>query len=341
MNIKKISGTVRAALIAALALGSAQIANAQDILRADTDGQGGPGHTMIVVASKIWNRELDGLSVQVNDSQLLTRSALKLGSGGIEIMPLPTTIATFLRNGERMYAKDLKEDAIAAGENISSILGWLAVTLHAVTWADSGIETLADLKGKRIYIGPPSGGAQVNNTTYLRLLAGLEAGKDYEPILMPWGSGLQAMLDGKIDVYFRPAAMGSAAIEQLGQKGPFRLLDVRTGDPAGLAEYTKPFFRFETEIPPGTYASQVNNDKPVITTGGTFNLGVASDLPEDLVYGMTKAIWENLEEMQQTAVTLKGLDPKNPFLGANVPLHPGAARYYNEVGIEIPEALRP
>lgn len=315
-------------------------AQANDILRADTDAQGGPGHTMLVVASKIWNRELDGLSVQVNDSQLLTRSALKLGSGDLEVMPLPTTVATYLQAGERMYAKDLKDQAIAASENIGGILGWLAVTVHVVTWADSGIEELADLAGKRVYLGPPSGGAQVNSANYIRHLTGFEPDADYEPVLMPWGSGLQAMLDGKIDVYFRPAALGSAAVEQLGQKGEFRLLDVRSGDPDGLAEFVKPYYRYQVEIPAGTYASQIDNDAPVMTTGGTFNLAVSLEMSDDLVYGMTKAIWENLDEMQQSAVTLRGLDPENPFLGANVPLHPGALRYYEEQGIEVPEALR-
>ena len=55
----------------------------------------------------------------------------------------------------------------------------------------------------------------------------------------------------------------------------------------------------------------------------------------------TKAIWDNLDEMKQTAVAMKSIDPANPFIGANVPLHPGAARYYQEAGIAIPERLMP
>lgn len=110
-----ITGLIGAAIVGLATFSTPQAAQAQsNILRADTDAQGGPGHTLLVVASKIWRRELDGLSVQVNDSQTLTRSALKLGTGKLEIMPLPTTVAGFLSKGERMYAKDLKEQAIAA-----------------------------------------------------------------------------------------------------------------------------------------------------------------------------------------------------------------------------------
>lgn len=341
--MKKISvKRVVSAAIATIAMsGPIGSTTAEEILRADTDAQGAPGHTMIVVASKIWRRELDGMSVQVNDSQTLTRSALKLGSGKLEVMPLPTTVATYLSKGERMYAKDLKDQAIAASKNVGGILGWLAVTVHPIVWADSGIEKWPDVKGKRIYLGPPSGGAAVNSTNLVRSLTGYEPDEDYEAIKMPWGSGTQAMLDGKIDVFFRPSGIGAAAIEQLGQKKQFRILDARSGDPAGLEEFLKPPHRFQIEIPAGTYTSQVDNDKPVMSTGGTFNLAVSLELSEDMVYGMTKAIWENLEEMQQTAVTLQSVNPDQPFIGANVPLHPGAARYYNEAGIEIPEQLMP
>lgn len=327
--------------VALSTLGLSQIATAAEILRADSDAQGSPGHTMIVVASKIWRRELDGLSVQVNDGQTLTRSALKLGSGKLDVMPLPTTIATFMETGERMYAKDLKEQAIEASKNIGGVLGWLAVTVHPIVWADSGIEKWPDVKGKRIFLGPPSGGAAVNSINLIRAVTGYEPDVDYEAIKMPWSSGTQAMLDGKIDVFFRPSGIGAASIEQLGQKKQFRILDATSGNAEGFAKYIEPSHRFQIEIPPGSYTSQIDNDKPVVTTGGTFNLAVSASLSEELVYGMTKTIWENLDEIKQTAVTLQSIDPERPFLGANVRLHPGAARYYQEAGVEIPEQLQP
>ena len=310
------------------------------ILRADTDAQGAPGHTMVIVASKIWKREV-GISVQVNDSQTLTRSALKLGSGKLEVMPLPTTVAGFLQKGSRMYAKKFKKEAIEASKNVASILGWLAVTSHPVTFVGSGIEKYADIKGKRVFTGPPSGGASVASEGLIRALTGYEPNKDYKAIRMPWGAGLQAMLDGKLDLFFRPAGLGAASVEQIGLKKKFIILDAATGNPAGLKKYTAPPHRFVVKIPPGTYKSQANNDRTVTTTGGTFNLGIAKSLPEDMVYKMTKAIWENLGEMKKTAVTLQSVDPKRPFLGSNVRLHAGAAKYYREKGINIPAHLAP
>lgn len=329
-----------ALVIGALAL-TATNANAQSkILRADTDAQGASGHTMIIVASKIWKREL-GISVQVNDSQTLTRSALKLGTGKLEVMPLPTTVAGFLQKGSRMYAKKFKKQAIAASKEVRSILGWLAVISHALTFEDSGIVGFPDIKGKRVFTGPPSGGAAVASESLIRHLTGYEPNKDYKAVRMPWGSGMQAMLDGKLDVFFRPSGLGGAAIEQIGLKKKFRILSVSSGNPEGLKKYVSVPWRFELTIPAGTYKSQVNNNEDVQSTGGTFNLGVAASLSTDMVYKMTKGIWENLAEIKQTAVVLQSLDPKNPFIGMNVPLHDGAIKYYREKGIKIPAHVMP
>ncbi len=326
------------AIFAMAVAGAASPAAAQGILRADTDAQGGPGHTMTIVASKIWKREL-GINVQVNHAQTLTRSAMKLGSGKLEVMPFPTAVYLFMSKGERMY-KRLKDKAIAASKNTRALYGWLAVVSHPITFAGSGIKTLHDLKGKRVFTGPPSGGAAVNSQNYIRIITGLEPKKDYDAVRLPWGAGMQAMLDGKLDVLFQPAGLGASVIEQLGLKQKFRILGVK-GDEPGFKKWISAPWRFKIEIPPGTYKSQVDNDKPVITSGGTFQLGVSHKLTDDLAYKMTKAVWENLKEMQQTAVTLKSMDPTRPFIGMNMPLHKGALKYYREKGIDVPARLIP
>jgi TRAP-type uncharacterized transport system substrate-binding protein len=62
---------------------------------------------------------------------------------------------------------------------------------------------------------------------------------------------------------------------------------------------------------------------------------------EEAVYAATKSFWENIDEVHATAFFLKAVTPETAFTAVNVPLHPGAARYYEEAGIDIPEALRP
>lgn len=249
-------------LITLSTLGTAS--DSEKILRADTDAQGARDTQWYQSPAKYGDRELGNLSIQVNDSQTLTRSALKLGNGKLEVMPLPTLVAEFLQTGSKMYEKKFKKEAIQASKNVRSILGWMAVYIHAVVWEHSGIKSWPDIKGKRIYLGPASGGAAVNAASLIRALTGYEPETDYEAIKMPWGAGMQAMLDGKIDVFFSPTGLGSASIEQLGLKSKFRILDAKTGDAEGFENFIKPAHRFMVEIPPETYQSQVNNNKSVL-----------------------------------------------------------------------------
>ena len=330
------------ALAGAMSLGAIGAdAQAPKIMRADTGSPGNISHTVTVVLGKIWNREF-GTSTQINDSQTLTRSAIKLGRGQLEMMPFPTTIYTFLSKGSRMYKKKLHKQAIAASKNVRSIWGWNAVLFHAITFQSSGIKTYADLKGKRVFTGPPSGAAAVTSESIIRAITGLKAKKDYNAIRLPWGGGLQAMLDGKLDVYMRPAGIGAASVEQLGLKQKFRLLDI--GDKSTSAawkKYLKPMGREQGIIPAGTYKGQVNNDKNVIVGANTFQWAVNIKLPDDMVYKMTKLTWDKINEIHKSAVTLQTIDKAHPFTGVNMPLHRGAIRYYKEMGIKVPAQLIP
>jgi TRAP transporter TAXI family solute receptor len=337
---KQITAVV--ALAGAMALAAAS-ANAADpkILRADTGSPGNVSHTVTVVVGKIWNRAL-GTSIQINDSQTLTRSAIKLGRGQLELMPFPTTIYTFLSKGSRMYKKRSHEQAIAASKNVRSIWGWNAVLFHPITFKSTGIRTFEDIKGKRVFTGPPSGAAAVTSETIIRVLTGYKPNKDYKAIRLPWGGGLQAMLDGKLDVYMRPAGIGAASVEQLGLKQKFYLLDVgdRANSPA-WKKYVETMGRASGVIPAGTYKGQINNKKDVVVGANTFQFAVNKSLSDDMVYKMTKLTWDNIDEIHTTAVTLKTLDKSAPFIGVNMPLHRAAVRYYRDQGIKVPSHLIP
>jgi uncharacterized protein len=330
------------AVMGAMALSAPDaVAQKSKILRADTGGPGNISHTITIVMGKIWNREL-GVSVQINDSQTLTRSALKLGRGQLEVMPFPTTIFTFLSKGSRMYKKRSHEQAIAASKNVRSIWGWNAVLFHPIAFKSSGVRTYEDIKGKRVFTGPPSGAAAVTSESIIRALTGYKPNKDYKAIRLPWGSGLQAMLDGKLDVYMRPAGIGAALVEQLGLKEKFYLLEIgdKINSP-GWKKLTSRVGRSNDVIPAGTYKGQINNKKDVIVGANTFQYAVKISMPDELVYQMTKATWDNIAEIHKTASTLQTLDIKSPFTGVNMPLHKAAVRYYREKGIKIPASIIP
>ena len=316
-------------------------AKAGKIMKADAGATGNITHAMMVVYGKMFSKYL-GIEVQINDNQTLTRSALKLGGEAIDMMPLPPAIWGFMRKGKGPYKSEkMKAKARKGSDNIRSVMGYNANLFHAFTFEDTGIKEWKDIKGKRVFTGPPSGAACIMAELMINIITGYKPNKDYTAIRLPWGGGLQAMMDGKFDVYVRPAAAGSASILQLGSKKNFRLLGASKSlvESKAWERYTKRPGRTTGLIPAKTYPRQLGGD--VITGGATFMFVVRKSISDDLVYKMTKVIWDKLDEIHQSGEVLKQIKKETPFLGLNAPLHRGAIRYYKEAGMKIPARLIP
>jgi|TARA_B100000315_G_scaffold253060_1_gene291121 hypothetical protein len=310
--------------------------SAQSILKGDTGGVGSVNHTFMIILSTVLQKKM-GVNLQVNEGQTLTKSALKLGQGKIDVSIVPPVMVPWMRKGTRFYKKRPKV-AKKAIDNIRLVVAYGAGVRHYMVWADSGIKTWADLKGKRVFVGPPRGGASPVAIQSIKLNSGLVNKKDYKEVRMPWNAGIQAMSDGKLDVFVRPAGVGAASMDQLGAKRKFRLLAVNPNAP-GMKKFVAGGGRQLMTIPAGTYNNQIDNDKDVITDGFRHQLAVRKDMSDDFVYRVTKTIFENLSEMQKSAVTLRDISLDDPFTGGNIQLHPGAIRFYKEVGKKIPANL--
>ena len=311
-------------------------ASAQGILKGDTTGPGQVNNTFFIVLSNLLQKK-EGINLQVNEGQTLTRSALKLGQGKIDLSVLPPVITPWMRKGTRFYKKN-PAAAKKAVENIRLIAAYGSGVRHYMVWDDSGIKTFADLKGKRVFVGPPKGGASPVAIASIKLNSGLVPKKDYTEVRLPWGAGVQAMSDGKLDVFVRPAGIGAASIDQLGAKRKFRLLEINPSKPA-IKKWLKGGGRGLKTIPAGTYKNQSNNDKDVVTDGFRHQIVARADLSDDIVYRITKTIFDNTAQMHKTAVILSDITLADPFSEGNVQLHPGAIKYYREKGKVIPKNL--
>ena len=332
-NFKNI--VVAACLTAAVAIPSAGFAQ---IYKGETAGAGDPVHTVFVAFANQAGK--GGVEVQVNAGQTLTKSMLKGGKGEIEFFSTVPSLVGLMSGQKAMY-KDIA-DAPEAAKNLRSILGFKAGAYHPVTLAGSGIENWEDLKGKTIFTGPPAGSASATSEALIKSITGFEAGKDYEAIRLSWGEGYAALADGKIDMMVRPAEIGSANIEQFGLSGEFRVLSIPSDAVASdemkalFGQAGRGMIQFEGDV----YKGQLTSGE-ITALSFTQFVGTHAGVADDVVYAATKAFWDNLAEVQATAFFLKDITPETAFTSINVPLHPGALRYYEEAGYDIPVALRP
>ena len=320
---------------AALLVSSAAVA---EIFKGETAGVGDPVHAMFVAFVNQAGKA--GVEIQVNAGQTLTKSMLKGAKGDIDFFSSVPSLANLMSRQARMYEN--VEGAAELAKNLRSILGFEAGAYHPVTLASSGIEDWPDLKGRTVFTGPPAGAASATSEALIKIITGYEAGKDYTAVRLGWGEGYAALADGKIDMMVRPAEVGSANIERYGLSGEFRILSIP--DDVVDSDAMQKLFgrpgRGMLQFDGGLYKGQLN--KSTITAlGFTQFIGTQVGVSDDIVYAATKSFWENLDEVHATAFFLQAVTPETAFTAVNVPLHPGAARYYQEAGIAIPESIQP
>jgi len=315
-------------------------ANAQSL---SLEGGGAASLTGIVPQTYAQFTAQDGIDLQVVLGQTLTRAALKLAAGKIDMAVVPPGAYRAMSVGKGPYAKNA-DQAKELAPNIRALFAFPAGTFHPVVWADSGIENWGDLSGKRVYIGPPAGAASAQIQSLIELgSGGLKAGEDYEGVRAPWGAAQQAFQDGQFDVYVGSIAVGSQALNELSLQRKIRVLGIPDAVRAseGWAKFLLNAAQFESTIKAGTYVGQINGDKDQTSTASAMMMSVHADMDEDTAYALTKAYWENLNAMMNANALMKSINPEAPFAGMNAKLHSGALRYYGEVGINVPKSLMP
>jgi len=307
-------------------------------LKAESAGQTG----LTTVVLQVIGRDLagTGTTISLNSGQTLSRSALKLAAGQIDVAITPPRAYNAMTRGAGPF-KELGEQAKDLSVNLRSLFGFTAGALHPIVRADSGIETWSDVAGKRVYIGPPGGGANAQITEFVNLMSGLKADEDYDTVKMGWGAAVQAFQDGQFDVLNYSTAVGSANLVQLLLQGEYRFLQAPDGmaDSAAYADYLT-VGSVRGGIPAGSYSGIENGDLDIVSYTYTMTVGVNAEMSDDEAYLLTATFWDNLEANRDEFALLRAIT-KTPFDGNNIPLHPGAIRYYTEQGIEIPARLQP
>ena len=327
-------------LAAAAISATASLAQAQSL---SLEGGGAASLTGIVPQTYAQFAADEGIDLQVVLGQTLTRSALKLAAGRIDLAVVPPPAFGAMSRGVGPYA-ERGDQAVKLSGDVRALFGFPGGTFHAIAWADSGIESWADLADRRVYIGPPAGAASGQIQGLVELATdGLTTEGGYEGIRAPWGAAQQSFQDGQYDVYIAAAAVGSQALNELSLQREIRILGVPE-ELIGTEGWTGLLERgalTPAVVPAGTYSGQVNGDADLTTVATSMMMSVHAEMADDTAYALTRAYWENLDAMMNANALMKSINPEDPFGGMNAPLHPGAVRYYQEAGIEIPDALMP
>ncbi|MGG4267844.1 TAXI family TRAP transporter solute-binding subunit [Peribacillus simplex] len=240
-----------------------------------------------------------------------------LRAGEAEIAFSQTDIASYAIEGKEMFdGKPI--------DNIQAISSLYPETVQIVTTAKSGIKSVEDLKGKKVSVGAPGSGAYINAMQILEIHGLTE--KDIKGQNLSFDESTEGIQAGSIDAAFITAGTPTGAVDALSVQNDIIILPIAEDKIQALVK-KYPYYAEDT-IPSGTYKIK----SEVKTVAVKAMLVVTKDLDEDLVYEMTKAIYDNTDKITHAKGKFITAETALEGLG-DMEVHPGAAKYFKEKGV--------
>ena len=289
----------------------------------------GQAITMATFANVVTDN-LDGIEIEVSGGGAATLHMMEVGRGNLDLSMTSPVVYNLMSAGKAMYAKEA--DAPDLAQNLRLLMWFPYGQYHFAVRANSDIMILDDIEGASVFLGPQGGGAYNGARGYIEATTGLAVGEDYEAIKANWQTGFQAFLDGKVDVYVNGCLDPCGQFIQFTETEQLRFIGPED-DSGETVDKWLGKFRYRDMIAPGQYEGQMNSE-PVKAWNTAVGIAVRADLDEEIVYKVTKAFWDNLDQITSDAPWAAALDIEYAAERRGLAeLHPGAARYYKEAGV--------
>ena len=288
--------------------------------------------------AKIVQKYNKDIEIQINSTGAAPRHALDAANGKTDLFFAAPSLMMLMSKGKAMFAK--VKNAPKLANNLRTIFHYRIGTYNFGVYGNSGIKTLHDIKGKRVFIGPPVGVQKVLSSGFIKADTGLQMNKDYTAVKLGFGPAMQAFQDRQIDMMVTASNHPESFFSQVALTNTVRFLgaanDVDWNSPKWKKNFRIPG-RTPAEFAPDVYGKNQLNTKPVKTIAAWVGLYTRTAMSEDIVYKMTKTFWKNIDQMHAVAAWAKSAINKDLiFREANWKFHPGALKYYKEIGLEVP-----
>ena len=313
--------------ITAAALVVSAPAFAQEQLSIATGGTGGVYYPMGGGLAEIVNNHVDGYAAtaEVTGASVENMGLVATGDADIALALADTVQQAYTGTGrfDGQQLPMLRAMGVA-----------YANMIQIVTLEGNGITTLQDLAGKRVSVGAPGSGTEVNAEQILS--ANGVSYDDIDEQRLNFNETADALANGDIDAGFWSVGAPTSSILNLATTNNIVLIELSDAELAA-ADASNPVFAI-TKLAGGTYEG-VDNDVNVIGVPNV--LVVSSEMSDDLAYEITKAMFVNIAELQAVHPAALQTTVELALSASPIPLHPGAIRYFEEIGATVPDELRP
>ncbi|MCH1930829.1 TAXI family TRAP transporter solute-binding subunit [Shewanella sp. A25] len=301
-----------------LSLSAATMAAAPVFINILTGGTSGVYYPIGVALSQLYGNGIEGAktSVQATKASVENLNLLQAGRGELALALGDSVAAAYQGDEDAGFKKPLDKIRILSAAYPNYI--------QIVANKESGIKTLADLKGKRISVGAPKSGTELNARAILKA-----AGLSYDDLgkveFLPYAESVELIKNRQLDATLQSSGLGMAALRDLAATMPVNFVDI----PADVvAKINNPAYQAGV-IPASTYDGQTTD----IATVAIQNLFVTqAGVSDELAYQMTKLMYTNLDRLGNAHSAAKAISLEKATKNLPAPLHPGAERYFKEVG---------
>lgn len=281
-----------------------------------TGGTSGVYYPVGVGISQIYSHSIEGskTTVQATKASVENLNLLQAGRGELAFALGDSVSDAWKGDAEAGFKTPLKK--------LRAIAGTYPNYIQIVASKESGITSLSDLKGKRISVGAPKSGTELNARAIFKA-----AGLTYQDMgkveYLPYAESVELIKNRQLDATLQSSGLGQAAIRDLAATLPVVFVPI----PADVVTRIGNNAYQPATIPANTYDGQSAD----VSTAAINNILVTrADIGDDLAYQMTKLIFENLPRLVTAHAAAKDIQAENAAKNLPIPLHPGAERYFKE-----------
>ncbi len=318
---KLVSALLATAVTSAMIAGSAGTVLAADNLTLGTGGTTGTYYAIGGVMATVLNPLLENSQIVVTSTGASKANIQMIDDGDADLATVQNDVMYYAYTGTDLFESEGAYDTFAA------IAGLYDETVQIIT-CDSSIQTVADLAGKSVSVGDAGSGVEFNAKQILEAYD--MSFDDITVVNASFGDSAESLKDGKIDAAFVVAGAPTTAVVDLATVKDVNLVQLDADHIAKLQD--KYSFYTETVIPAGTYKG-VDADATTVSVRAT--LIASTEISEDVIYELTKAMFDNKDALVEGHAKFEFLNAEDAVKGIDIPFHPGAMKYYEEQGIAL------
>ena len=290
-----------------------------------TGGTAGVYFPLGAALAELWTGKVANVQATAQTSGASVANIRLLQRGDVAVAFVQNDITYYAFYGTEMF-KDNVANKVQPVANLRGMAMLYPESIQVVTLRSKQFHSIADLRGKRIAVGAPGSGTEVNARQILRAF---ELGYyNTRPDFLNFAEAADQLKDGVVDAVFITAGFPTAAVVDIAANRDIKILPVPR-DIVDLLRETYPYYTHVT-IPANTYRGQT---EPVDTVAVMAMLVTRQEVEEPLIYSLTAALWDNTDRLRTAHARGRDVTTASARRGMPITMHAGALRYYRERGI--------